>query len=186
MIATDEGKGVHGVTVLLGVAGILLVVLGWGGALPVLGVFLLALAWVLRPRFGRPPGRGPLLHRAAAPRLFALVDEVASVTGTTGVDVIVLTADVNASVTPGSDKSAASGTKTPPPERRAAVVSIARGAESMLAVETRQATTQTMYGPIRPLMPSLSAASRDGASSAGPAIAPSVAAQTIQPIIVAR
>ncbi|MFD7444506.1 M48 family metallopeptidase [Streptomyces sp. NPDC059909] len=91
---------VHGVTVALVVAGLLLVVLGWGqGALPVIGGLLLGFAVVLRPRFGRLPDDTPVLRRAEAPQLFALIDEVAAVAGTTGVDAVVVAADANASVT---------------------------------------------------------------------------------------
>ena len=89
---------VHGVTAGLSVGGVLLVVLGWGGALPVLGAFLLGLAWILRPRFARLPDDAPVLHRADAPRLFALIDEVAAVAPTAGVHAVAVTADVNASV----------------------------------------------------------------------------------------
>ncbi|MFB7218741.1 hypothetical protein [Streptomyces sp. NPDC056227] len=75
---------VHGVTVALAVAGLLLVLLGWGSALPAVGALFLVLAGVLRPRFGRLPDE-PVLHRADAPELFALIDEVAEIAGTTGV-----------------------------------------------------------------------------------------------------
>ncbi|MGW6353953.1 M48 family metalloprotease [Streptomyces sp. NPDC055092] len=91
---------VHGVTVAMAVGGALLVVLGWGGALPVLGAFLLALAWLLRPRFAKLPDDAPVLHRADAPRLFALIDEVAAVAPTGDVHAVAVTADVNASVYP--------------------------------------------------------------------------------------
>ncbi|MER5964634.1 M48 family metallopeptidase [Streptomyces sp. NPDC002057] len=91
---------VHGLTVLLVVAGALLVVLGWdSGALPVVGALLLAVAAVLRPRFGHLPQDAPLMDRDDAPRLFALIDEVAAVAGTTGVDTVVVDAGANASVT---------------------------------------------------------------------------------------
>ncbi|WP_330261091.1 M48 family metallopeptidase [Streptomyces sp. NBC_00539] len=90
----------HGVTLALAVAGLLLIVLGWEtGIEPVEGVVLLVVAAVLRPRPGRLPHGGPVLHRADAPRLFALIDEVAAVTGTVGVDAVVVTGDVNAAVT---------------------------------------------------------------------------------------
>ncbi|MGW1547089.1 hypothetical protein [Streptomyces sp. NPDC002346] len=89
---------VHGVTVALAVAGLLLVLLGWGSALPAVGALFLVLAGVLRPRFGRLPDE-PVLHRADAPELFALIDEVAEIAGTTGVHAVVVTDDVNAAVT---------------------------------------------------------------------------------------
>lgn len=91
---------VHGVTVALVVAGLLLIVLGWDtGIEPVWGAVLLAVAVVLRPRFGRLPDDGPVLLRADAPELFALIDEVAAVTGTTGVHAVAVCGDVNAAVT---------------------------------------------------------------------------------------
>ncbi|GAA4906046.1 M48 family metalloprotease [Streptomyces coeruleoprunus] len=90
---------VHGVTVALLAGGVLLAVVGWGTALPVAGAFLLGLAWILRPRFGRLPDEAPVLRRAQAPDLFALIDEVAAVAGTRGVDAVVVTPEVNASVT---------------------------------------------------------------------------------------
>ncbi|MGW2119439.1 M48 family metallopeptidase [Streptomyces zhihengii] len=90
---------VHGVTVGLLVAGVLLVVLGWGvGLLPVVGLLLVVLAVVLRPRFAALPEDAVVLRRPDAPVLFALVDEVAAVAGTTGVDAVVVDADANASV----------------------------------------------------------------------------------------
>ncbi|MFF1392588.1 M48 family metallopeptidase [Streptomyces sp. NPDC058287] len=98
VLACTVALCVHGVTVALLLAGVLLVTLGWGGALPVLGAFLLGLAWLLRPRFGRLPDDAPVLHRADAPRLFALIDEVAACAPTSGVHAVAVTAEVNASV----------------------------------------------------------------------------------------
>ncbi|MFE9923024.1 M48 family metallopeptidase [Streptomyces sp. NPDC005774] len=91
--------GVHSVTLALVAVGIWCVVSGWGGAGMVLGLFLLALAWPLRPRLPGLPEDGPLLHRAEAPELYALIDEVARVAGTRGVDMIAVDAEVNAAVT---------------------------------------------------------------------------------------
>lgn len=99
VLAYAVALAIHGATIALLGTGVLLVILGWGTALPVVGVILLLLAWLLRPRFGRLPDDAPVLHRAEAPQLFALVDEIASVVGTTGVHAIALTTDVNASVT---------------------------------------------------------------------------------------
>ncbi|GAA0603390.1 M48 family metallopeptidase [Streptomyces crystallinus] len=91
----------HAVTLGLAVAGVARLVTGvdtfsgW-----VLGLLLLGIAVVLRPRFGSLPeaGEEPVLHRADAPRLFDLIDEVAAVVGTRGVDAVVIEADANASV----------------------------------------------------------------------------------------
>ncbi|MFF2327087.1 MULTISPECIES: M48 family metallopeptidase [unclassified Streptomyces] len=98
VLAFAISLAVHSVTVALVVAGILLVVLGWGSALPVLGAVLLGFGWALRPRFESLTDDDPVLHRADAPELFGLIDRVAEVTGTTGVHAVVVTADANASV----------------------------------------------------------------------------------------
>ncbi|MER5708212.1 M48 family metallopeptidase [Streptomyces sp. NPDC042898] len=101
-LATALALAVHGVTLALFAGGLWLVVAGWGrGALPVLGGFLLLLAFLLRPRFaGLPKAEDglPVLRRADAPRLFALLDEVAASAGTTGVRAVVIDSDTNASV----------------------------------------------------------------------------------------
>ncbi|MBC7268434.1 MAG: M48 family metalloprotease [Streptomyces sp.] len=89
---------VHAITVVLLTAGVLLLV-GATGALGVLGgLFVLALAWTLRPRLVRLPKDGIVLRRADAPELYALIDEVGAAVGTRGVDAVVVDADLNASV----------------------------------------------------------------------------------------
>ncbi|MFC3575271.1 M48 family metallopeptidase [Streptomyces yaanensis] len=98
LLAYAIALAVHGVTVALAAGGIWCVVSGWGGAGMALGLFLLVAAWALRPRPARLPKEWPVLHRADAPELYALVDEVAQVVGTRGVDVITVGAEVNASV----------------------------------------------------------------------------------------
>jgi Zn-dependent protease with chaperone function len=91
---------VNGITVALAVAGVLLVVLGWSTVVqPLVGAVLIVLAVVLRPRFASLPDNEPVLQRADAPRLFALIDEVAAAVGTTGVHAVVIGPDANASVT---------------------------------------------------------------------------------------
>ncbi|MFB6811744.1 M48 family metallopeptidase [Streptomyces sp. NPDC056387] len=91
---------VHGVTVVLAVAGVLLVVLGWDtGIQPVLGALLLGLAALLRPRPPRLPKAVPVLYRADAPRLFELIDEVGTAVGTAGVHAVVVDPEANAGVT---------------------------------------------------------------------------------------
>lgn len=89
---------VHGVTVVLVGLGVWCLVAGLGAPLIVLGLVLLGIAVVLRPRFMRLPDDVPLLKRADAPELFAMVDEVAEVVGTRGVDRIAVDWDFNASV----------------------------------------------------------------------------------------
>lgn len=98
VLACAIALAVHGVTAALAVAGIWWLVAGWGGAGTVLGPLLLVLAWVLRPRPLRLSEDGPVLRRADAPELYALVDEVARVVGTRGVDTIAVDAAANASV----------------------------------------------------------------------------------------
>ncbi|MBE8474305.1 M48 family metallopeptidase [Streptomyces justiciae] len=90
---------VHGVTLALLVGGLWLLIDGWGGFGMVPGLFLLGLAVTLRPRLNRLPSGAHVVSRSAAPELYALVDEVAAALGTRSVDVIVLDAQSNASVT---------------------------------------------------------------------------------------
>ncbi|MFB7516686.1 M48 family metalloprotease [Streptomyces sp. NPDC056144] len=103
MLAAALAVGVHGVTLALFAGGLWLAVTGWGkGVQPVLAAFLLLLGFLLRPRFARlakVEDRLPVLRRGDAPRLFALLDEVATSAGTTGVRAVVIDADANASVT---------------------------------------------------------------------------------------
>lgn len=93
---------VHGLTVALAGGGLWLAIARWGeGLQPVIGVLLLGLALVLRPRFGslrRLRESRTVLERADAPHLFALLDEVAQAVGTRGVDIVVVEADANAGV----------------------------------------------------------------------------------------
>ncbi|MFF1452199.1 M48 family metallopeptidase [Streptomyces sp. NPDC058274] len=99
VLAHTIALAVHGSTVALAVAGALLVVLGWSTvSQPVIGVVLILLAIALRPRFASLPDDAPVLHRTDAPRLFALVDEVAAAVGTTGVHAVVIGPEANASV----------------------------------------------------------------------------------------
>ncbi|MFD3995582.1 M48 family metalloprotease [Streptomyces sp. NPDC058583] len=101
-LAAGLAAAVHGVTLGLLVGGLWLIVAGWGeGFLPAFGALGLGLAVVLRPRFSSLPKaeeHRPVLRRPDAPRLFALLDEVAESVGTTGVDAVVIDADANASV----------------------------------------------------------------------------------------
>ncbi|MER7193905.1 M48 family metallopeptidase [Streptomyces flaveolus] len=97
--ATVLALAVHGITLVLGVAGIWCVVAGWGGIGMVAGLVLVALAWLLAPRVGRLPDDGPVLLRADAPELFALVDEVAGAVGTRSVHAIAVDGSINAAVT---------------------------------------------------------------------------------------
>ncbi|MFD7688555.1 M48 family metalloprotease [Streptomyces sp. NPDC059781] len=89
---------VHGVTVALALGGIWCLVRGWGGLGMVLGAFLLATAWTLRPRVAKLGDTAPVLLREDAPELYALIDEIAEVVGTRGVDRITIEAEVNAGV----------------------------------------------------------------------------------------
>ncbi|MET9893566.1 M48 family metallopeptidase [Streptomyces sp. NPDC006465] len=98
LLAYAFALAVHALTLALAAGGIWFLIEGWGGWGMVPGVFLLALGWSLRPRLPRLPEDGPVLTRADAPELFALVDEVAHVAGTRGVDAIVVDGRFNASV----------------------------------------------------------------------------------------
>src|SRR3954467_161441 len=90
---------VHGLTVVLAAVGLWGLGRGWGGLGMVFGLFLLALAWSLRPRLNRLSDDDRVLLRGDAPELFALVDEVAAGLGTRSVDAVVVDVDANASVT---------------------------------------------------------------------------------------
>ncbi|MFC0007292.1 M48 family metallopeptidase [Micromonospora siamensis] len=61
-----------------------------------LGVVLLALAYALRPRFGRLDEHLTVLDRDRAPELFALVDEVAAAAGTPAPHVLAVDGTLNA------------------------------------------------------------------------------------------
>ncbi|MDX2682291.1 M48 family metallopeptidase [Streptomyces soliscabiei] len=98
LVAAVIALAVHGVTVALAVSGIWCIVHGWGGWLMLPGLLLMLLTWPLRPRLPRLPDNVPVLYRADAPALFALVDEVAEVAGTRGVDAVVADDTVNAGV----------------------------------------------------------------------------------------
>lgn len=98
VLALALALAVHAVTGALFVGGLLLVVLGWGSGLPLLGALFLLITWTLRPRFARLPEDEPVLRRADAPELFALIDEVGGTVGTTGVHAVSVTAEFNASV----------------------------------------------------------------------------------------
>ncbi|WP_328307946.1 M48 family metallopeptidase [Streptomyces sp. NBC_00442] len=99
-LARAVALAVHGVTATLAVGGVLLMVLGRNSILQcALGIILLVTAVVLRPRFHRLPDTAQVLLRADAPRLYELVDDVASAVGTRGVDIVVVDGDCNAFVT---------------------------------------------------------------------------------------
>jgi Zn-dependent protease with chaperone function len=98
LLAYAIALAVHALTLALAAGGIWFLVRGWGGWGMVPGVFFLVLAWSLRPRLPGLPEDVPVLTRADAPELFALVDEVAQVAGTHGADAIAVDADINASV----------------------------------------------------------------------------------------
>ncbi|WP_406056725.1 M48 family metallopeptidase [Streptomyces sp. NBC_01077] len=101
-LAVGLAVAVHGVTLALLAGGLWLIVACWGeGFLPAFGALALGLAAVLRPRFSsltKAEKHRPVLRRPDAPRLFALLDEVAESVGTTGVVAVVIDADANASV----------------------------------------------------------------------------------------
>lgn len=98
LLAFGIALAVHALTLVLAVGGGWLVVRGWGGPMVVLGLFLLLVAWALRPRLPGLPDDKPVLRRADAPELYALIDEVAQVAGTRGVDAVVVGAELNAGV----------------------------------------------------------------------------------------
>ncbi|GLW72405.1 hypothetical protein Kpho02_47040 [Kitasatospora phosalacinea] len=89
---------VHLVSLAVLLTGVSLVA-GWplgGWPARVLGVIALAVAFLLRPRLGRPERSG-VLTREAAPTLYGLVDLVSAELGAPKVDSIVVTSAFNAS-----------------------------------------------------------------------------------------
>ncbi|WP_407110621.1 M48 family metallopeptidase [Streptomyces sp. DSM 116494] len=91
---------VHLMTGALMVAGVLLIVLGWETIVqPGLGLLLICLAAQLRPTHVKVD-KERLLRRADAPRLFALLDEIAGSLGTRGFDAVQLTQDFSISAVP--------------------------------------------------------------------------------------
>ncbi|ROQ82310.1 Zn-dependent protease with chaperone function [Streptomyces sp. CEV 2-1] len=98
VLALALASAVHGFTAALFVGGVLLVVLGWGGALPAPGALCLLIAWLLRPRFSHLPEDEQVLYRSDAPELFALIDEIGGTVGTTGVHAVAVNGETNASV----------------------------------------------------------------------------------------
>ncbi|AWW43231.1 MULTISPECIES: M48 family metallopeptidase [Streptomyces] len=98
LLAFGIALTVHGVTVALALGGVWWLVRGWGGLGTVGGPLMLMFAWALRPRAVRMPTEDAVLRRDDAPELYALVDEVAQVVGTRGVDRVAVDAELNASV----------------------------------------------------------------------------------------
>ncbi|MEU0406985.1 M48 family metalloprotease [Streptomyces griseorubiginosus] len=99
LLAYAIALAVHGLTLVLAAIGLLGLIRGWGGLGMAFGLFLLALAWSLRPRLNRLSDDDRVLLRADAPELYALVDEVAAAMGTRSVDAVVVDVDANAGVT---------------------------------------------------------------------------------------
>lgn len=87
---------VHGVVVLMAVAGIAVIIAGWPSLyLVVLGGTLLVVAWFFRPRLVPPPAT--VLSRESFPELYALVDRIADGLDSPHVDGLVVTGAFNAS-----------------------------------------------------------------------------------------
>jgi Zn-dependent protease with chaperone function len=81
---------------LLVAAGVASLVVGFPNPFAIgIALFLFAFAWLLRPRFGKPPDEN-VVERAEAPTLYAVADEVADALGTKPADVIVVDHEFNA------------------------------------------------------------------------------------------
>ena len=87
--------GVHLLTVLLVLAAIISFRAGLGGI--VLGLILLLMAWILRPRLIKIDATP--LDRARIPSLYALADDVSASIGAKPIDGLMLTEEYNASYT---------------------------------------------------------------------------------------
>jgi Zn-dependent protease with chaperone function len=89
--------GVFAFTFACALGGVLLIVLNFPHPVAiVLGLLLLALAFLTRPRFGALPDEG-IVERADAPHLYGLADRVAEALETEHVDRIVVDHEFNAS-----------------------------------------------------------------------------------------
>jgi Zn-dependent protease with chaperone function len=89
--------GVHLLTILLVVGGIVLIALFPMKVFAIVAAVLaISLAILVRPRFGKSP-KDNLVPRPEAPTLFRLVDRVAEATGTKSADVLVVDEEYNAS-----------------------------------------------------------------------------------------
>jgi Zn-dependent protease with chaperone function len=89
--------GVHLLTVALVVTAVTVSVVSPVFPVIVLSLLLLAVAFFIRPRFGRMPKGVPLLARMDAPELYRLLDRVADEVGARRVDVIAIDRFFNAS-----------------------------------------------------------------------------------------
>jgi hypothetical protein len=88
--------GVHLLTVALVVVAVTVSVLSPTFPAFVLSLLLLAVAFFVRPRFGRVPRDGVVLTRTGAPELYRLLDRVAEETGARRVDLVVADPHFNA------------------------------------------------------------------------------------------
>ena len=89
--------GVHLISLLVAVSGLLLITTQWPKVIPAgLGVILMAFAWLLRPRLGGPPEQ--TLDAEAFPALFNLVDEICQALGVQKIRHIEVDEQFNASV----------------------------------------------------------------------------------------
>ncbi|TXS43489.1 hypothetical protein EAO72_10005 [Streptomyces sp. or43] len=90
---------VHLVTAGLFLIGLQLTVLGFRTFFqPVIGLLLLALAFVMRPRPGRLDPDAPTVREGDAPALFALLHRTADIAGVRRVDAVQFTADFSVGV----------------------------------------------------------------------------------------
>lgn len=89
--------GVHLITLGLIAGGVVLIALKptWVFAI-VVGVFMIGIALLVRPRFGKVPDED-VVARSEAPKLFALIDKVADAEQTKTADVLVVDDEYNAS-----------------------------------------------------------------------------------------
>jgi Zn-dependent protease with chaperone function len=96
-VAYAIAAGVHLVTLGLIVGGIALIALKptWVFAI-VVGVFMVVVGLLVRPRLGKAPDKD-VVARSEAPALFKLIDRVAEAEGTATADVLVVNASYNAS-----------------------------------------------------------------------------------------
>ncbi len=85
---------VHALTLAIAALGIGFIVVAGLPGVP-FGALFLAVAWLMRPRLGRPP-KEDLVSRTQAPTLFGLIDEVAAALSTPAPDLLVVNDHFNA------------------------------------------------------------------------------------------
>jgi Zn-dependent protease with chaperone function len=98
LIAFALSAVIFGLTLLMGLAGLYLIISGWPNIPFIMGgVILLVVAWFLRPRLGTLPD--DCLARSEYPNLFAMTDSIAVQLGVERIERVRISPEFNASMT---------------------------------------------------------------------------------------